>query len=125
MTETWGYVACSLTLTPLSSMVWRVWIQRVSLFRSVLKSEDEVLSMATICRWSVLCPGVFKCLAIEVSVSRLMSDLWLVKRVWSGVDVSPTYRFWHFVQGVDLYPKPHICAKFSPYSDTAYVRCIH
>ena len=51
----------------------------------------------------MLCPSLLQCLAIKVSLSRLMSDLWLVKRVWSGVDVSPMYCFLVLCAGSDIY----------------------
>ena len=75
----------------------------MSLFCREIKSEDEGLSMATVFRWSVLCPGMLNCLPIEESLSCLMSDLWLVKQVWSGVDVSPMYLFLAFCAGYEIY----------------------
>ena len=44
--------------------------------------------MPTICKCLELCPGEFIYLAIEVALLCLMADRWLVKRFWSGVEVS-------------------------------------
>ena len=58
-----GNVVCSFVLMPPGSMVFRVWIQYVSLLRSAMLSALGRWSIAVICRLLMLCPGELKCLA--------------------------------------------------------------
>ena len=88
-----GKDVCSLTLIPNGSIVWRLWIQKVSLLRRECVSDEGRVSMAMTWRSEIEWFGRLKCRATGVSLSFNIVNLWEFILSLRVCPVWPTYCF--------------------------------